>query len=97
MISVPEVLGEVQKNNRVCPQPKQWQRLYEMLPNRERKGAGWQPSLPLILGAWWETTPLEKMARLREHIEWASRHECLAEIHSFLSKLPEEDWHHIGR
>ncbi len=96
MVTLEVVLAEVQKNNRVCPQPQRWQQLYEMLPQKQRKGAGWEPSLPLILAAWWDTPALPKMLRLREHIEWAASHGCLAEVHSFLLELPEDQWHHIG-
>lgn len=96
MVTLEAVLAEIQKNNRVCPQPQRWQQLYEMLPQKQRKGAGWEPSLPLILAAWWGTPSLSKMLRLREHIEWAASHDCLAEVYSFLLELPEDQWHHVG-
>ena len=95
-LTLEEVLAEVQKNKRVCPQPQRWQQLYEMLPRKQRNGAGWNPSLPLILAAWWDTPALPKMVRLREHIEWAAAHGCLDEVYSFLCELPEDQWHHIG-
>jgi len=96
MATLEEVVAEVQKNNRVCPQPQKWQQLYEMLRNNLREGGGLEPSLPLILAAWWDTPALSKMLRLREHVEWAATHGCLEEVHSFLRKLPEDQWHHIG-
>ncbi len=96
MATIEEALIEIQKNNRVCPQPKKWQELYEMLPEKKRKGAGWEPALPLILAAWWDTPALQKMLRLREHIEWASMHGCLDQVFSFLCELTEEQWHHVG-
>jgi len=67
-----------------------------MLPEKQRKGAGWKPALPLILAAWWDTPALAKMLRLREHIEWAFAHGCLDEVFNFLTGLPENEWHHIG-
>jgi len=94
-LTLEEVLAVVQKNKRVCPQPQRWQQLYEMLPQK-RKGAGWEPSPPLILAAWWDTPALPKIIRLREHIEWAAAHGCLDEVYSFLCELPEDQWHHIG-
>jgi len=96
MITLEEVLIETQKNNRVCPQPQKWHQLYEMLPDKKRSGTGWEPSLPLILGAWSDTPAMSKMLRLREHIEWAKDHECLHSIFTFLVNLPESEWHHIG-
>ena len=96
MATLEEVLVEVQKNNRICPQPQKWQQLYEMLPNKKRKGGGWEPALPLILAAWWDTPALPKMLRLREHIEWAAAHGCIKRVSSFLHELPEDQWHHTG-
>jgi hypothetical protein len=96
MPNLEEVFAEATKNGRVCPQPQRWQELYEMLPGKQRKGAGWEPSFPLILAAWWETPDLSKMLRLREHIEWAVSHNCLDDIYRFLCELPEDQWHHLG-
>lgn len=96
MITVEEVLTEIQKNNRICPQPQRWQQLYELLPDRKYKGAGWEPALPLILAAWWDTPAMLKIVRLREHIEWAATHGSLEQVHQFLLSLPEDEWHHIG-
>jgi hypothetical protein len=96
MIDIEQVLAEAQKNNRVCPQPKAWQQLFELLPNKSRKGTGWEPAVPLILGAWWDTPAMLKMLRLREHIEWAANNDDLESVYDFLKSLPEEQWHHIG-
>jgi hypothetical protein len=49
--------------------PHQWNRLYELLPNKRRAGNGWEPSLPLLLAAWDETPAIAKVLRLKEHIE----------------------------
>jgi len=96
MATLDEVLTEAQKHSRVCPQPQRWNELWEMLPDRKRKGGGWEPAAPLILAAWWDTPAVLKMVRLREHIEWAAKHGCLDQIHSFLCGLPEHEWHHMG-
>lgn len=82
------------EGNRVCPKPTYWNELWEMLPNRIRIGAGWEPSLPLILGAWWETSSKEKALRLETHIQWAEEHGVLDAVSDFLRSLPEWDWHH---
>ncbi|TJY59434.1 hypothetical protein E4T66_13680 [Sinimarinibacterium sp. CAU 1509] len=96
MATLEATLAEAQKNQRVCPQPQQWQALYELLPNKLRKGGGWEPALPLILAAWGDTPALPKMLRLKEHIEWAASHGHLDEVHAFLCSLAENQWHHIG-
>lgn len=95
MTNLEEVLAEVQKNKRVCPQPQRWQQLFDMLPDKQRKGSGWKPPAPLILAAWWDTPALSKMLRLREHIEWAASHGYIEEVSSFLRELTEDQWHHI--
>jgi hypothetical protein len=83
------------ENNRVCPEPSHWNELWEMLPDRHRIGSGWEPPLPLILGAWNYTSNLEKMMRLSEHIRWADEHGKLEEVSAFLKGLKESDWHHL--
>lgn len=96
MISIEKVLVEIEKNDRVCLQPMLWNDLYEMLPSKKRVGDGWEPGLPLILAAWWNTPVLLKKLRFREHIEWANEHSCLEEVYSFISTLDEKDWYHLG-
>ena len=96
MATLEEVLAEGQKSQRVCPQPQKWNELYQLLPDKRRKGNGWEPALPLILAAWWDTPALLKMLRFREHVEWASRHGALDAVHDFLTTLDETDWHHLG-
>jgi len=75
--------------------PPQWSALWEMLPNRTRAGMGWQPALPLILGAWNDTPAGMKMTRLMEHIEWADQYGVLKEADTFLRSLPESEWAHL--
>ena len=96
MATLDEALAVATKNKRVCPQPRRWQELYDLLPDKVRKGGGWEPALPLILAAWYHTPALLKMVRLREHIEWAAKHGCLDQVYSFLCQLSEDDWHHVG-
>jgi len=84
------------QNGRICPNPQLWNKLFELLPNKKRKGGGWEPSLPLILAVWYDTPPLSKMIRLKEHLKWAEKEGCLDEIGVFLRALKEDDWHHLG-
>lgn len=91
-----EVLAEAKKHKRICPLPQKWNELYKILPDKKRKGNGWEPALPLILAAWWDTPAMLKMIRLQEHIEWASEHGALDAVRDFLMNLKEEEWHHVG-
>ncbi len=84
-------------NNRVCPQPQKWNELYSMLKNtRQSPSGGWNPPLPLILAAWWDSSDFSKQNRFREHIQWASDNKQAEEIGKFLRLLNEGDWLHLG-
>jgi len=82
--------------DRVCPQPLRWKELYEMLPDQQPRGGGWQPSVPLILSGWLYSSNLDKMLRLKEHIEWAESHGCLAQVDAFIRGLSKDEWHYLG-
>jgi hypothetical protein len=45
--AVEGLIAYCREGDRVCPLPPLWSRLWEMLPNRKRVGAGWQPPPPL--------------------------------------------------
>lgn len=88
------LLEYVRADGRICPQPDQWNELWEMLPNKERIGFGWHPPLPLILAAW-DASAVEKMLRLQEHIEFAAAHGALESVDDYLRALPEDGWHRL--
>ena len=90
-----DLLEHVTNNNRICPQPKAWNRLWKMLPNRtQNPSGGWEPALPLILHAWSETRNEEKAERLKEHIEWADAHDSIEMVGAYLRGLTEDEWFH---
>ena len=91
-----QLLNYCKSNERVCPLPQKWNELYKLLPNKKRKGAGFIPSVPLILGGWHHSSNLEKILRLKEHIEWADEHGALEQISKFVYSLKEEDWFHFN-
>ena len=55
------LIAYCRENSRVCPEPGLWHNLWALLPERRQIGAGWQPSLPLILAARDHTSNLEKL------------------------------------
>jgi hypothetical protein len=63
-----DLLDYVKADGRICPNPKEWNVLWEMLPDKQQFGSSWEPPLPLILAAWLETPHFRKEARLNEHI-----------------------------
>ena len=77
---------------RICPMPQLWNRLWEMLPDKSRLGGGWEPPLPLILGAWHETTNAEKRERFQEHLCWADAHGVLDKALMLLESAGPNDW-----
>ena len=91
-----DLIAYCRENNRVCPNPNPWNEVWKILPDRKQIGAGWEPPLPLILAAWYDTPAMSKMLRLAEHIQWADNHGALPQVAAFLRNLREEDWHHIG-
>ena len=93
--SLAELLSYCRADGRACPMPKRWNELYRMLPETRRTGIGWEPPLPMILAAWWETSGEQKQARLIEHVRWAHDHGALNTVATFLRSLPESEWHHI--
>ena len=80
-------------NKRVCPLPKAWQQLWEMLPEKRRTVDAWEPAIPLIGAAWHDASAMLKMVRLAEHLQWAG---ALSEVAAFLRGLREDEWHHLG-
>jgi hypothetical protein len=93
MPTLNEVLTEASKDRRVCPKPDYWNRLWKLLPDRLRKGVGWEPPPPLILGAWWHTSNSQKRERFHNHIRWADQHGALDTIAELIFRLNPEDLH----
>ena len=91
-----DTLALCTENGRVCPQPATWSRLYELLPDTRHDGYGHIPPMPLTSTAWSEASDTQRSDRLREHLEWAEQHGALEQVHSYLSLLPESEWHHVG-
>jgi hypothetical protein len=96
MTPIEELTSYCQQNGRVWPQPRLWQALYELLPERRQVGAGYIPAAPLILGGWWYSTDQDKSMRLKEHIQWAADHGALERVTHYLHGLQESEWHHLG-
>ena len=82
--------AEMSRNGKM----RRWNDLYQLLPDTHRDGQGWEPPLPLILGAWWHTDDAQKAARLKEHIEYSAQHGALDQVAALLNHLGEADWHH---
>jgi len=91
-----QLLAYVKSDGRVCPKPDKWNQLYKLLPYKKRKGAGWEPPLPLILAAWHHTSDYQKRDRLEVHIQYATDKGALDRAAGYLYGLTEDQWIHEG-
>ena len=91
-VTLEDALAEIRKNNRVCPLPSIWKKLYDALPNKVPELA----AAPVTAEEWKQTPALEKRTRMRQHIEWAATQGVLKQVHKALHALPENKWHHMG-
>ena len=83
----------VQSEGRVCPMPTLWNELWKILPDSWQKDTGgWEPPLPLILAAWYDTSVNDKRERLKLHIEYAVKKGVLDKIDKFLRELKPDQW-----
>jgi hypothetical protein len=89
MTTFVELIAEVSKDGRVCPQPTPWNRLWELLPERRRVGVGWEPPLE----AWWQTSDSDKRDRFHLHHRWASERGALDAATNLIPNMKPEDWH----
>ena len=85
------LLDYVCQKGRICPNPQEWQELWEMLPDKQQVGLGWNPPLPLILAAWSEPAMFKEM-RLEVHIRYAAEHHVIDQIDKYLRGLRPEQW-----
>ena len=95
-IVLESLLRYVAKYRRVCPTPLVWNELWQLLSNRNRRGAGWSPPPPLVLGSRYFTTDDEKIVRLALHIRYAHENGGLGELDKFLRTIEEDAWVHRG-
>ena len=83
-------MNETLKNNRICPQPQHWNKLWEIIKSKTDE----KISLPLILAAWWETSDDEKSERFKYHLKIAERLNAMNEVEMYIQSMNENDWHY---
>jgi hypothetical protein len=92
-LSVDTLMVMARRNNRVCPRPAAWTRLYEELGGN--RYVDLQPP-PVQSWNWTKLSRLQKRLHLRAHIEWADRHGKLPVVAGFFQELAEQDWVHMA-
>lgn len=85
-------MNDILKNNRICPNPQKWNKLWEILKLKSEE----KVFSPLILAAWWHTSDGEKQERFQYHLSIAEKCGAIDEVMSFWESLNESDWHHKG-
>ncbi|TFY96699.1 hypothetical protein [Ramlibacter humi] len=90
------VMRLAREGDRICPLPAVWRRLYGLLPAVHDGDVVLRAPLPLDSIEWPRATDFFRQRRLRDQVDWAAEHGGLAQVHAFLSQLPEGDWHHLG-
>ena len=85
-----ELMAELRKENRVCPQPTRWLEFYRILQDA---AAGQPLPAPPLTGSAWAATPASaKRMCFREQAEWAVQHGCVGPAYAFLEKMAKSDW-----
>ena len=87
-MSIEKLLTFISSESRVCPFANRWNELWNILPNAKAN----KLPLPLILGAWWDSSDSDKRERLALHIRYASEHGVLEEVAQFLLALSPSEW-----
>jgi hypothetical protein len=93
-ITLYDLMAEIRKDNRVCPQPTRWLEFYRLL--EEAAGGARLPSPPLVGSAWASTPSIAKRMCFREQVEWTASHRCMNMAHQFLKSLKDSEWHYMG-
>ena len=86
-------IDECNAKNRVCPKPMKWNDLYKFIKIKTKKD---DVEKPLILTGWYETPLLAKIACFQQQLEYAYDNGIFESVKNYLSKLTEEQWHHIN-
>ena len=91
-ITLEELKIYVKSNNRICPIPIKWLRMYELI-QRHSVGKIKPNLMPLILGGW-EASDDEKRDRLESQIEFSFKNSVLfSRISNYLLNLKDNDWY----
>jgi hypothetical protein len=75
---------------RICPNPSEWQRVYESLLVFAHKNNCVAPPVPLILAGWTFSNDREKQSRWSDTVAWTRNHRCRD-----LIDLPDEAFYYV--
>ena len=92
MSALDDLIIYATSKNRVCP--IQWDKLWNTMGPPKKSDPNC-PGLPLILGAWHETSDAQKRARFISQICYSQHIGKFLDVAKFLYSLKkEDDWHY---
>lgn len=87
------ILEHQRIRGRAYPEPRYWERLYQMLEEEAEKRGKTPPPPPLLHGdVESEPDDEDKMARLDEQAAWADRNNLLHRVQMFFDATPSSGW-----
>ncbi|MEO5672634.1 MAG: hypothetical protein ABIR26_18260 [Ramlibacter sp.] len=93
---IEKALGELTRQNRVCPVPAQWGRFFEELVRGKSSDDIASLAPPMTGNAWTATSSLAKRMTMKDQISWAEANGKTDAAYKFLVRLRESDWFHVG-
>lgn len=87
-----DLLVEIRKDGRICPQPTRWLEFYRVLQDNARGAA--LPEPPLTGSSWAASSPAAKRNTFQAQVDWVVAQGINAPAYEFLSGLTRSDWYH---
>jgi hypothetical protein len=90
-----ELIEYCQSNNRICPLPQHWNRIWETYSRYSNRSefTEYPPfKIPLILGAW-HASEIDKRKRLLTQIYWCYKNYFIGSMYDMIMKLNDDDWY----
>ncbi len=89
-----ELIEYCQSNNRICPSPQHWNRIWEAYSRCSHRSefTEYPPfKIPLILGAW-HAPEIDKRERFLTQIYWCYKNYFMGSMYTMIMKLNDDDW-----
>jgi hypothetical protein len=86
------LLSYVSADGRVCPMPRPWADLWNIVSSAAHEAGIREPIPPRVLGSWWNTPKTHKILAVKEQLECAARCGVLDAADRFLRSLRPDEW-----
>lgn len=95
--SASRLLDHHRLRGRAYPNPKYWDRFYQMLEEEAERRGKTPPPPPMTHALDHEPTDEDKLQRLREQVVWADRNSLLHQVQAFFERMPTSCWVRIKK